>query len=291
MSYTKPTSESANEIPDLVRAVCFAAITSNLSIAQLLQLVRQEGVKAALAVLSSKPRGRVTFSDIAVLTGIPRQEVAKLLDNHSEKKPQRQLSNTLNRIIAGWSEDRDFRGKNGRPRRLPLRGDNSFTDVVRRYGRDVTVQSALRQLLLAGRAEMRMKTIALRASRRASSSATSFDGDSVQQNRLALIRLLAEQGRSSRNQPGFLIDSVDIANVAEQYAPVFFRRATRTLRTALVRLPTYKSASAGARAGADPSNESSYRAFVCLLPNVRHEVLRTPKPRRHKTVSNGRASQ
>jgi hypothetical protein len=93
-----------------------------------------------------------SVSRVSVLTGLSRKEVARLFslqepwDRESSEK-----YNRISRVITGWSRDRDFSDKQGRPASLEIKGDGfSFSELVRRYSGDMTPRAMLDELLRIG---------------------------------------------------------------------------------------------------------------------------------------------
>jgi hypothetical protein len=93
--------------------------------------------------------GRPNVSRIAVLTGISRGEVAKLL----AEPPEAELTAERGRhraeqVLKGWWTDPAYLDEGGRPLRLPLRGSRrSFSSLVRHYAGDPRTLTLLDELL------------------------------------------------------------------------------------------------------------------------------------------------
>ncbi len=78
-------------------------------------LLHSAFVEAACSA-STMRNGRVNQSRVAVLTGLSRVEVRKLLIKKSAQSPTR-LARTA-RVIDGWTSDHRYLESDGRPRRL-----------------------------------------------------------------------------------------------------------------------------------------------------------------------------
>jgi hypothetical protein len=101
------------------------------------------------AARDSASEARPNISRIAVLTGIPRSEVAEILRRPEEYRadPERGLQRA-ERVLQGWWKDADFCDRNGEPAKLPLRGPRrSFAALVKRYAGDPRVRTLLKELL------------------------------------------------------------------------------------------------------------------------------------------------
>jgi hypothetical protein len=58
------------------------------------------------------------------------------------------------RVLSGWYQDREFSDAAGQPLALAVEGaQQSFTELVRRYGGDIPPVALLKQLIAAGAAE------------------------------------------------------------------------------------------------------------------------------------------
>jgi len=98
------------------------------------------------------PGKKQSLSRISVLTGINRKDVAKILkpDQSPNAKPSVPASRP-SRIIQGWLRDNSFTNESGAPKPLHFEGgENSFSELVRRYGGDVTPRSMLDELTRVG---------------------------------------------------------------------------------------------------------------------------------------------
>ena len=100
---------------------------------------------------------RQTKSRVAVITGLSRKEVDRLLKlpapserSNGEKKPWHRAT----RVLSGWAEDPSYRTEAGRPQSIPVEGDApSFQHLVETYSGGTTVRSVLDEVLRAGAVE------------------------------------------------------------------------------------------------------------------------------------------
>jgi hypothetical protein len=98
------------------------------------------------------PGKKQSLSRISVLTGINRKDVAKILkaEQDTSSKPAT-IASRPSRIIQGWLRDKRFTNESGAPKPLHFEGgDNSFSELVRLYGGDVTPRSMLDELTRVG---------------------------------------------------------------------------------------------------------------------------------------------
>jgi hypothetical protein len=99
---------------------------------------------------------------VAALTGLSRKEVSRLTKgNQAALVETQQKRNRAAQLMTGWSNDPDFSNQ-GQPKTLPLTGESdSFAELVRRYGSDVTTSAMLALLERNGAVETDGKVVAL----------------------------------------------------------------------------------------------------------------------------------
>ena len=92
-----------------------------------------------------------SISRIALVTGINRKEVRRVLDSPTTPESRREKHNRAARVIHGWRSDPDFSDDAGAPRPLPFSdGGNDFTALVKRYSGDIPARAVLDELLRTG---------------------------------------------------------------------------------------------------------------------------------------------
>lgn len=100
-------------------------------------------------ISGAEPR-RPNISRIAVVTGLTRPEVARILSEDVADRPHdRRRRQRAERVLSGWWNDSAFQDALGNPLVLPLRGKRrSFTVLVERYsGERWLVPTILDELL------------------------------------------------------------------------------------------------------------------------------------------------
>ena len=98
-------------------------------------------------------RGRPTnISRVAILTGLTRKEVRRLRDLLEDASPEVfSRMNSATRVLAGWYQDEEFLGEDGKPAKLPATGDaGSFESLCRRYSGAVAASTMLKELKHVG---------------------------------------------------------------------------------------------------------------------------------------------
>ncbi len=103
----------------------------------------------ARAARDASPETKPNISRIAVLTGIPRGEVADILSRTEDQPPEAERGGQrAERVLQGWWKDPEFCAPDGRPLVLPLRGaKRSFTSLVKRYAGDPRTTTIANELL------------------------------------------------------------------------------------------------------------------------------------------------
>ena len=279
----QPNSQEA-ELCELIRHSCQIAIGLGLSVNQVTAILRHEMAHAGVELLAKTTSRKITFSDLAILTGLPRQEVAKLLDIDRRTVPADIFpNNKVFRIVRGWFEDRDFKNARGRPRKLALTGEISFSDVVRRYAGDVTPQSAARMLTQAKLAKIERGQIFLTKLaflQKNKKSSTRKQGNS---ETYSLFRLLSDSFVSVRRPGVVFFERATVENINESVAPIVQARAIRTMRTSLDRVAVMnggkKQRMTRSRA---VEKRSRLHAFVCVLREAElHQAQSVKISKRH----------
>jgi len=128
-------------------------IRFGISAGELNALVEQEYVKAAVRQIASRNE-LVTSSRISIITGLPRNIVASIVDTLDDESPRRvgSLIHRAQRVLTGWYEDREFHTREGELLTLPAAGEGkTFERLVERYvGGGVRASGVLKELLATG---------------------------------------------------------------------------------------------------------------------------------------------
>ena len=97
--------------------------------------------------------GRVSTSQISVMTGLPRADVATIRSS-GRKRSNRDRGQRTARVMHGWFSRPEYVDASGAPRPLRVDGRSSFRELVRRFAGDVTPNAVLRELIAAGMAQV-----------------------------------------------------------------------------------------------------------------------------------------
>jgi hypothetical protein len=135
----------------LLRPLVSILLRNNVShrtFAELAKLVYVEVANADFKITGKKQ----TTSRIAILTGLTRKEVQRLLaQSPGTKSVSEEEYHRASRVITGWVRDPDFGDGKGHPHPLRIEGKRaSFSELVKRYSGDIPVRAMLDELLRVG---------------------------------------------------------------------------------------------------------------------------------------------
>jgi len=103
------------------------------------------------------PGKKQSVSRIALLSGLTRKEVQRLLDAPAANDKDSEAGERYNRaarVVSGWVRDADFSDADGNPKVLALQDGPqnraSFAELVRRFSGDIPFRAVLDELLRVG---------------------------------------------------------------------------------------------------------------------------------------------
>ncbi len=150
MAHTQ-TDALCGAIRTLLRPLIRICLRNGLSAKAFFELVKRVYADVAHEEFGIDGKAATT-SRVAILTGLTRKEVQRLLDE--EQADLAQESDQYNRaacVISGWLKDPDFFGGKGHPSPLFMsEGRMSFSELVRRYSGDMPPRAMLDELLRVG---------------------------------------------------------------------------------------------------------------------------------------------
>jgi hypothetical protein len=115
-------------------------------------ILRTAAVQSA-AVRQLEEGNRINISGIAAITGIPREEVSRIL-NSSESLASGAMEarqNVLSKILRAWHCDADYLTAARRPRDLKIfGGGQTFESLVKTYGQGIPIRAILDELKRVG---------------------------------------------------------------------------------------------------------------------------------------------
>lgn len=111
------------------------------------QLARESAVRTAARRIT-KESGRISKSRIAIITGLPRSEVARVLSSDDLSSSGRSGLHPARKVLAAWFDNPRFLAPNGDPAILPIFGKRrSFEKLVATQGRGLPVRAMLDELI------------------------------------------------------------------------------------------------------------------------------------------------
>ena len=151
-SSVKPGLLSAFRV--LLRPLVRILLRHGISFAEFAEIVKSVYVEVAVTEFRVEGK-RGTKSRIAVITGLTRKEVSRVIElAGAENDGSRSNLNRVARVLAGWHTDPDYIGPYGMP--LEIRYEEggisavNFSTLVRRYSGDMSPRSMLDELMRVG---------------------------------------------------------------------------------------------------------------------------------------------
>jgi hypothetical protein len=120
---------------------------TGVTVQEFTRVVRESAVRRATSRIS-RDTSHGSKSRVAILTGLPRSEVARIM-KATDRSPIRRLGvNPARKVLAGWYDNPMFLSENGDPLVLPIFGSRrSFERLVARYCGGIPVRAMLDQLI------------------------------------------------------------------------------------------------------------------------------------------------
>jgi Family of unknown function (DUF6502) len=119
---------------------------AGITVSEFCRLVRERAVRSA-ATRVTRESGRSSNSRVAIITGLARAEVARILNVEDVSSGTRPGQHPARRVLAAWYDSRRFLGANGDPAVLPIFGGRrSFEQLVAMHSGGMPVRAMLDQL-------------------------------------------------------------------------------------------------------------------------------------------------
>jgi len=134
----------SNAVIQILRPIIRVLMRNEVSHAEFSALAKQAYVDVAYKHFSI-PNKKMTYSRVAVLTGLNRKEVVRLT-KENDQDSKLGTPNRSTRVVNGWLNDPDFLDKNKNSLILNIKGDNSFSTLVSRYSGDITIGAIIDEL-------------------------------------------------------------------------------------------------------------------------------------------------
>lgn len=139
----------------MLRPIIRVLLRHGVSHAEFSELARKCYVDVAMQDFRIEGK-KQTSSRVAVITGLSRKEVVRLQYTPAEDATAatKGTQNRAIRVITGWTTDPEFCDKKGKPRVLPMYGEQtSFAALIKRYSGDITAGAVLDELVRVGAVE------------------------------------------------------------------------------------------------------------------------------------------
>lgn len=151
MPQAKHTAALSSATLQLLRPLVRILLRNHVSHRTFADLAKQVYVEVANAEFGI-PGKKQTVSRIAILTGLTRKEVQRLLMPPPQSRSGADKEyHRGSRVIAGWLRDPKYGDGKGHPRPIPLEGRGaSFAALVKAYSGDIPVRAVLDELVRVG---------------------------------------------------------------------------------------------------------------------------------------------
>ncbi|NRB38011.1 MAG: hypothetical protein HRU20_06025 [Pseudomonadales bacterium] len=137
-----------NAVIRILRPLIRVLLRHGISHAEFSDLAKMVYVDVSEKDFQIKGR-KQSVARICVLTGLHRKDVNKIREKlESDSMEVEQLGRAA-RVISGWLKDEDFQS-DGVAKSLPLEGENSFSELVKRYSGDMPVRAIFDELQQGG---------------------------------------------------------------------------------------------------------------------------------------------
>jgi hypothetical protein len=120
---------------------------TGITVREFSRMTRDIAVRSASARIA-RENGRSSYSRIAIITGLARGEVARIMETSESSLDSRIEQHPVRRVLAAWHDKRRFLGATGDPAVLPIFGrKRSFEQLVAVHSGGIPVRAMLDQLL------------------------------------------------------------------------------------------------------------------------------------------------
>ena len=142
----RSSGENREALRNAFAELALFLVDQGVTAAEVQSAIADAFIQAAVA-RSRMKNGRVNQSGVAIMTGLSRAEVRKLLTNgHAGRREQ--AAHGAQKVLEGWSRDAEFCTKDGQPKRLAIgAGYGGFANLARRYSGDIPPRATLEELL------------------------------------------------------------------------------------------------------------------------------------------------
>ena len=153
-----PAAQHKSRFDDPVKEATIAALKrmvdplvdlmfdTGVTVHEFSRIMRESAVRTA-ARRVFKETGRHSKSRVAIITGLPRSEVARILKSDAVSPARRSGQHPARKVLAAWFDDPRFLAAGGDPAVLPIFGKRrSFEQLVALHSRGIPVRAMLDEL-------------------------------------------------------------------------------------------------------------------------------------------------
>jgi hypothetical protein len=145
-----PSNALQQAVMRMLRPLVRLLLRHGVAHASLVEWLKQLYVQTAAAEFAVEGR-KQSISRIALVTGIHRKEVKRVLEQSPTTEAPPHRHNRAARIIHGWRNDSDFTDATGEPLELAFNGtEHDFNALVKRYSGDIPARAVLDELVRTG---------------------------------------------------------------------------------------------------------------------------------------------
>jgi hypothetical protein len=127
---------------------------TGITVREFSRMIRDTAVRSA-SVRIARESGRSSYSRIAIITGLARAEVARIMETSESSIGARIEQHPVRRVLAAWHDNQRFLGAAGDPAVLPIFGrKRSFEQLVAVHSGGIPVRAMLDQLLQINAVEL-----------------------------------------------------------------------------------------------------------------------------------------
>lgn len=243
----------------------------------LTQIVRKTYVDVAADEFGLEGK-RQTLSRISVITGLNRKEVSRLIEiDPADLGARAAARHRAASVLTAWLRTPDFLDHKGDPLDLPFAGKHSFSELVRRFSRDMKPRAMADELFASGAVEMVGTKMRLTA--RGFVPATDVD------DLLAMLGTDAAQfietiDHNLRNADKLYQRKVEYRNVPARFAAEFKSMSARSSQHVLEELDRWLAArSAEPESKAEPTVTLGLGIFQIEQPQTEQSETRNSETR------------
>jgi len=150
-------SALAAALQRVLRPLFRVVLRNHMSFKAFIDIAKRAYVEVAASEFRI-PGKKQSVSRVALLSGLTRKEVQRLLDARERANEAGEAGERYNRaarVVAGWVRDADFSDAAGNPKVLSLQDENphgstNFAELVRRFSGDIPFRAVLDELKRVG---------------------------------------------------------------------------------------------------------------------------------------------